>query len=160
MTAEELDFIPTGLHPVGNEFEITSDFGEINRRLRGGKPHKGVDFKTPIGTPCVAFRNGIVQMAGDGKEFGNRVWIYCDNLSLKFAFRVLYAHLNTIMVKEGEKVKEGQLIGFTGDTGVKIDPKSGLEVPSVTGPHLHFEVRILPADKAVRPRFYDLPLKY
>lgn len=137
-----------GRRPVGEEYFVKLDFGEeYSERLREklqlkAKYHRGIDYGTPKGTPCVAYRDGFIQLAGDEPSYGKRVWLYIDVPKEENAARVLYAHLDRISVVQGQKVKEGDLIGLTGETG------------KTSGPHLHFEVRELPEDKPIRPLFY------
>jgi murein DD-endopeptidase MepM/ murein hydrolase activator NlpD len=139
-----------GRRPVSSEYEITLDFGVaydpklIKKLGLKNKTHRGVDFGCPKGTPVIAYRDGIVMkdLCGFSTELGNRVWLYCDVPKEKNAARVLYAHLSKISVAPGQKVKEGDIIGLSGDTG------------RAEGPHLHFEVRTLPNDESIQPLFY------
>lgn len=85
--------------------------------------HEGIDLVAKKGKPIYATANGIVQSAGYEKGYGNRLVI----MHLP-GMKSLYAHLWITMVKKGEKVLQGQLIGLVGDTGL------------VTGPHLHYEI--------------------
>ncbi len=86
--------------------------------------HPGLDISTQLGNKVFATANGIVIVAEYRKGYGNVVII--DH---GFGFSTLYAHLSKIAVKEGQKVKRWDVIGYVGTTG-----KS-------TGPHLHYEVR-------------------
>lgn len=93
--------------------------------------HEGIDFHAPIGTPVYAAANGKVIIAEKLVNRGNAVylqhgWDVCSG----------YLHMSKIAVKVGEKVKKGDLLGYSGDTGF------------VTGPHLHWEVRVngIPVD--------------
>ena len=102
---------------------ISGHFG--GQRIMNGKkmnPHQGTDIACPIGTPVKAAADGIVTLSG-GPYFysGNMVVLeHGHNLT------TLYAHLNKVNVKLGEKVKQGQVIAYSGKTG------------RVTGPHLHW----------------------
>jgi murein DD-endopeptidase MepM/ murein hydrolase activator NlpD len=98
---------------------ITSLFGP-----RGGRKHKGVDVGVPIGVSVVAMRDGVVTKAGRGTGYGNVIYIKHDD-----GYETRYAHLNSFNVRAGAKVKQGQVIAKSGNTGVG------------TGPHLHFEIR-------------------
>lgn len=106
---------------------ISSPFGEtrISAASGGARPHKGVDISAPLGTPIVAAAEGMVVFAGWQAEMGKS--IYLDH---GHGFATMYGHLKTIMVKQGEKVKKGQIIGTVGMTG------------NSTGPHLHYEVHV------------------
>lgn len=121
--------IPKFIWPV--EGTITSRFG-----WRGHEHHDGIDIAAPAGTPIVAAADGIVlYSSGRLRGYGNMIVI-------KHTPRVftIYAHNKKNLVKKGQKVKQGQVIGLVGSTG------------HTTGPHLHFEIRIgnVPVD----------PLKY
>lgn len=106
---------------------ISSAFGEtrLSPAAGGVRPHRGVDISAPLGTPILAAAEGIVVFAGWQAEMGKS--IYLDH---GHGFATMYGHLKTIMVKEGEKVKKGQIIGTVGMTG------------NSTGPHLHYEVHV------------------
>lgn len=88
------------------------------------KYHKGIDFTAPKGTDIQATGDGkIVSINKIGNGYGKHVLI--DH---GFGYKTLYAHMNTISVKVGERVKKGQKIGLVGSTGTS------------TAPHLHYEV--------------------
>lgn len=86
--------------------------------------HKGQDYPMPVGSEVKAALDGTVFDDAPGYEYGITVQIDHEN-----GFQTLYGHLSQALVKPGDKVKKGQVIGKSGDTG------------NVTGPHLHFEVR-------------------
>lgn len=86
------------------------------------KPHRGIDYAAPRGTPVFAAGNGTVTKAGYNKFNGNYVFIkHPSGIVTK------YLHLNKRKIKRGQKVKQGQTIGTVGSTGM------------ATGPHLHYE---------------------
>lgn len=85
--------------------------------------HEGVDFEAPIGTPVHVTGNGVVTYTGRRGGYGNLVEV--DN---GFGYETLYAHLSKFLVKVGEKVRRGQVIALSGDTGLS------------TGPHVHYGV--------------------
>lgn len=87
------------------------------------KFHEGMDFAAKRGTPINATGDGRVTKAQRVRGYGN-----CIVINHGFDYETLYAHLNSIDVRRGQKVKRGQKIGEVGSTG-----KS-------TGPHLHYEV--------------------
>ncbi len=95
------------------------------QRIMNGKkmnPHQGTDIACPIGTEVKAAANGIVTLSG-GPYFysGNMIVLeHGHNLT------TVYAHLDKVKVKQGDKVKQGQVIALSGKTG------------RVTGPHLHW----------------------
>ncbi len=88
--------------------------------------HKGVDMSTDYGVPVYATGDGVVEKVDQGKRrrgYGRQIVI-----NHKFGYKTRYAHLQKILVKPGDKVQRGQLIGEVGSTG------------GSTGPHLHYEV--------------------
>jgi murein DD-endopeptidase MepM/ murein hydrolase activator NlpD len=104
---------------------LTSRFG-----LRRGRRHDGIDLAAPEGTPIRAAARGEVLYAGDQSGYGLIVILrHADN------FITVYAHNAENLVREGQKVDQGQEIARVGRTG------------RTTGPHLHFEVR-----EGTRPR--------
>lgn len=112
------------------EFSRISSGFNLKRRhpvLNLIRAHKGVDYAAPNGTPVMAAGNGkIVYKAGKG-GYGNTVMIQHDSKN-----RTLYAHLARYArnVNLGSKVKQGQVIGYVGQTGL------------ATGPHLHYEFQV------------------
>jgi len=103
----------------------------------GGSGHNGIDYPTPVGTPVYAAADGTVTFAGDGRNNSWMGWQAGNCILLKHSDKYTgYAHLNNggIKVSNGQAVKKGQLIGYTGSTG------------NSTGPHLHFEVLPLRPD--------------
>ena len=110
------------------------DYGEAAAKFhasRGGRMHEGQDIFARPGTPLVAVRDGIVLDGGGGRSFysyggGNTFVMYSPLDDRSY----VYLHMKSpALVKAGERVKAGQLIGYVGCTG------------SCDGFHLHFEVR-------------------
>lgn len=100
--------------------------------------HPGVDIDAPRGTPVVAIANGVVEKAPmQSSGFGNHVLIRHPNVPTdgggKTTLRSTYAHLDTLIVNEGDIVHKGQIIGTVGNTGL---------VFGATGYHLYFQVDI------------------
>ncbi len=103
----------------------TSGFGVRRDPFTGlAGYHTGIDIARSIGTPVYASKDGIVKFVGWSGGYG-----LCIFIKHQFGYETVYAHLSTINVKVGHKVKAGQLIGKVGNTGRS------------TGAHLHFEVR-------------------
>lgn len=98
--------------------EISSRFG-----MRGRKPHKGIDIRSPKGADIVAAGAGVVEFAGRQHGYGRTVIINHGT------YRTLYGHLNSIAVLRGERVAARMVVGEVGTSG------------NASGPHLHFEVR-------------------
>ena len=102
-----------------------------------GSLHRAIDLRAAVGTPVYAAEDGTVDwvQTWDGRStsgnqsYGNLVRIrHADYHGGKL--QTLYAHLQRVTVKNGQAVREGELIGYSGNTG------------NSTGPHLHFEVRL------------------
>jgi murein DD-endopeptidase MepM/ murein hydrolase activator NlpD len=109
---------------------VTSPFG-----MRWGRMHEGIDISVPEGTPIHAAASGRVILAAYTGGYGNYTCIdHGGGLS------TCYAHQSSFAVSSGQSVQQGQVIGYSGNTG------------SSTGPHLHFEVRVNGA--AVDPMGY------
>lgn len=97
------------------------------------RPHLGVDYAAPAGTPVVAVASGRVVFAGVRSGYGNLVQVRHAR-----GYESMYAHLQSILVSPGDQVSQGQLIGRVGRTG------------HATGPHLDF--RVLQHGKFLNPR--------
>jgi len=134
-----LKAIPT-IKPVKNEdlTRMASGYGyRSDPFTKARKFHRGMDFTAPRGTPVYATGNGVVKRA-DRRSSGYGRHIRIDH---GFGYTSLYAHLYKYVVKRGQKVKRGDLIGFVGSTGRS------------QAPHLHYE--IIKDGKRVNPlNFY------
>jgi murein DD-endopeptidase MepM/ murein hydrolase activator NlpD len=106
------------IRPIGGP--ITSPFG-----MRWGHLHPGIDFGVPIGTPIHAAKAGTVVFSGSMSGYGNAVVIDHGG-----GFSTLYGHQSRTAVSVGQHVNQGDVIGYSGNTGFS------------TGPHLHFETRV------------------
>lgn len=124
-----------------SKFWLSSFFGP--RKNPSGKWgfHRGIDMAAIKGTPVVAAYEGEVVEANQAKGFGKTVVIAHNH-----KYRTRYAHLSKILVKVGQRVKQGELIGKVGDTGM-VRSKHGRD-PS----HLHFEVYVF--GKPVNPMYF------
>ena len=105
--------------PMQNVDKISSSFG-----YRGGELHEGVDLPKPQGTPVLAARDGRVIFVGYAGGHGR-----CILLEHRDNFFTRYSHNSVLLVKKGDLVRKGQVIGYVGSTGHS------------TGNHLHFEIR-------------------
>ena len=109
-----------------NGARLSSPFGKRKHPILGfNKMHTGTDFAAPTGTPIMASGDGVVtraQWCGGG---GN-----CVKIKHNSVYQTIYAHMSKFGrgIKKGAKVKQGQIIGYVGSTGLS------------TGPHLHYEV--------------------
>lgn len=119
--------IPTLWPLKGVRGYVTNQFGPAIHFLTGEwYLHKGLDIGYGMGTPIMATANGKITIKDyDERGFGNYMVI-----SHKYGFDTKYAHLQNIYVKEGQLVKQGDVIGTMGNSGLS------------DGPHLHYEVRI------------------
>ncbi|MFN9393331.1 MAG: M23 family metallopeptidase, partial [Flavobacteriales bacterium] len=135
---EMLQSIPA-IQPVSNKDlkRIASGFGmRIHPIYKIARMHSGLDFTADIGAEVYATGDGVVQSIDDKLSgYGHHVV-----LRHGFGFETLYAHLSRAVVKPGEKVKRGQVIGYVGNSGTS------------TGPHLHYEV--MKNGQKVNPVFY------
>lgn len=113
----------TMLRPV-NGARQSSGFGLRRHPILGySRMHKGLDFAAGRGTPIYATSDGIVTFAGRNGGYGNFVRIkHAGNLASG------YAHMSKIVARSGARVRQGQVIGYVGTTGLS------------TGPHLHYEI--------------------
>lgn len=105
---------------------ISSNFNLSRRHpiLNTIRAHRGTDYAAPTGTPVVATSDGKVTFAAHNGSFGNLVVIQHGD-----RFETKYAHLNAFAkgIRNGSRVRQGQIVGYVGSTG------------SATGPHLHYE---------------------
>ncbi len=100
------------------------DGGYISAYRGDGRGHKGIDIAAPYGTPIFATANGYVTRAGNrGDGYGNCVRVAQDDSNDS-----LYAHMSSIAISNGDRVVEGQILGYVGSTG------------DSDGNHLHFEI--------------------
>jgi murein DD-endopeptidase MepM/ murein hydrolase activator NlpD len=109
-----------------NGARLSSSFGMRKHPIDGfNKMHKGTDFAAPSGTPIMASGSGVIKRARWCGGGGN-----CIKIKHNSTYETIYAHMKNFArgIKEGLRVKQGQIIGYVGSTG-----KS-------TGPHLHYEV--------------------
>ena len=111
-----------------NGARLSSSFGMRKHPILGfNKMHQGTDFAAPSGTPIMASGSGTIVLAKWCGGGGN-----CVKIKHNSTYQTIYAHMKSFGrgIKKGKKVKQGQIIGYVGSTGVS------------TGPHLHYEVLI------------------
>ena len=128
----KVDFIWPAEGRISSVFGLRRFFNEQER-----SPHNGLDIAAATGTPIRATAGGTVIDAGDFFFSGNMIFIDHGQGIIS-----LYAHMDRIVIKPGDTVKQGQLIGTVGSTG------------RATGPHLHFAIF---ANKALIDPIYMLP---
>ena len=124
--AELLASIPA-VQPISNKDlkRMASGFGFRTHPIYKTEHfHTGMDFSANIGTEIYATGDGVIERADDlAQGYGNHVVI-----NHGFGYETLYGHMSRIAVKEGQRVKRGDVIGYVGSTGMS------------TAPHLHYEV--------------------
>ena len=109
-----------------NGARLSSPFGMRKHPILGfNKMHKGTDFAAPMGTPIMASGSGTITRAKWCGGGGN-----CIKIKHNSTYETVYAHMKSFAkgIKVGKKVRQGQIIGYVGSTGMS------------TGPHLHYEV--------------------
>lgn len=136
LSQEEQDIInikntATFIKPI--EGIITSKYGiRENATGRVPKNHTGIDIAANLGTIIKAATDGEVVLASEEGDYGKHLKIQIGEVS------IIYAHCNSLYVKQGDKIVQGQEIAEVGSTG------------NSTGPHLHFEIRI--SERTVDPQ--------
>jgi len=140
VTSEEMSALMQHV-PNGSPIEyrgITSKFGyRTHPTLQRKEFHRGSDMKAPLKTPVYATADGIVEWAAEHKRSGYGNLIILDH---SFGFKTYFGHLNKIVVKSGQFIKRGDLVGYTGNSGMS------------NGPHLHYEVRFI--QRALNPFWF------
>lgn len=122
-----------------DEYQFTSPYG-----VRFGKLHAGIDLAAPEGTPYKAVHAGVVTAAGYNGGYG-----YAITIKHSDGTEMIYAHSRRLLVKAGDTVKAGQVIGEVGNTGYSY------------GTHLHLEVHVngAPTDPIVFLREHGVDIK-
>ena len=118
--------------------QVTSTYGiRLDPFTKKLAFHAGVDFKADTGTKIEAAMDGVVKFVGRKNMYGNAIILKHDN-----GYESLYGHLSRTMVKQGQRIKQKEVIGLAGSTGRS------------TGPHLHFE--LIKNGKKIDPLSTDL----
>lgn len=128
-------------YPLQRQARVSSPFNPNRRHPVTGRvrPHKGVDFSVPQGTPIIAPADGLVEkVAYQGGGAGRYVVLRHGR-----EYQTVYMHLSRPLVRAGQTVKKGERIALSGNTGIS------------TGPHLHYEFHI--NGRAVNPLTVKLP---
>lgn len=116
--------LPAILPIAKGQGRIISGFGmRFHPILRYRRMHTGIDIAAPRGTTLYATGNGVVKSTKRRSGYGK-----CVVINHGFGYETLYGHMNKIIVKEGRKVKRGDIIGYVGSTGLS------------KAPHVHYEV--------------------
>lgn len=114
--------------PVRGDVRLASGFGmRFHPLLNERRMHTGVDWATSPGTPILAAGSGVIEEAGRKGQYGNYVRIRHPN-----GYHTAYGHMLRFRkgIKAGDKIRQGEIIGYVGATGL------------ASGPHLHYEVLI------------------
>jgi murein DD-endopeptidase MepM/ murein hydrolase activator NlpD len=127
--------------PVSSKYRISSSFNPRRVHPVTGllRPHNGTDFATPIGTPIFATGDGVVSRVLNHKYAG----LYIE-ISNGQTYRTRFLHLSKALVRKGQRVKRGQKIALSGNSG------------RITGPHLHYELHL--RGRAVNAMTADIPI--
>lgn len=127
--------------PVSSKYRISSSFNPKRKHPITGllRPHNGTDFAVPIGTPLYATGDGTVSRVVNHKYAG----LYIE-ISNGQTYRTRFLHLSKALVKKGQRVKRGQKIALSGNSGRS------------TGPHLHYELHM--RGRAVNAMTADIPI--
>ena len=124
-----------------NGARLSSPFGMRKHPIDGyNKMHRGTDFAAPMGTPIMASGSGVITRARWCGGCGN-----CVKIKHNSTYETIYAHMKGFSrgIREGVRVKQGQVIGYVGSTG------------NSTGPHLHYEVVV--SGKKINSQKLKLP---
>jgi len=122
------------LHNIPNGYPIkyigiSSSFGWRKHPILNKREyHTGIDLRAKMNTVVRATADGIVEFAKYHKRSGYGKLLIIDH---NFGFKTMFGHLNKIVVKQGDFVKKGQIVAYTGNTGLS------------SGPHLHYEIRYI-----------------
>ncbi len=135
---ERISSIPA-IQPISNDDLLHPPYGygpRIDPVYKTPSFHHGMDFSAHTGTPIYATADGVIIRAdANSQGYGKHV-----RINHGYGYKTLYAHMSKILVKPGQHVKRGEIIGLVGNTGKSV------------GPHVHYEVRV--NDKPVNPINY------
>ncbi|MEW6686964.1 MAG: peptidoglycan DD-metalloendopeptidase family protein [Candidatus Edwardsbacteria bacterium] len=133
------DYLETKKSLLGDTPELAPLFGKLTskfgarrwKRSRHTEGHAGIDIAVPRGTAVLATADGVATWVGWKGDYGNLIELDHGN-----DYTTRYGHLSRFNIKTGDRVRKGEIIGYSGNTGRS------------TGPHLHYEVRIseIPVD--------------
>ena len=129
LTKDKLSMLASipAIQPVSNKNlkRMASGYGyRIHPIYKTRKMHAGMDFSAKTGTEIYATGNGTINKVRRSKKgYGNYV-----EINHGYGYKTLYAHMSKFIVKQGQKVKRGEVIGYVGNTGTSV------------APHLHYEV--------------------
>lgn len=117
---------------------ITSLYSQrVNPVLNNLEFHDGIDIYNEVGTDVVSVAKGVVTEVRYSETYGNLLKYQVQNWNNSKKIEIMYAHLDKILVEEGDILKEGDIVAKSGETGL------------ATGPHLHYSIFV--DDKAINP---------
>lgn len=127
------------IRPMAGSFALHGGFGMRLHPILGiRRHHEGIDIMNDVGTPVYATGDGIVNQSGStGSAYGIAV-----EINHGYEYTSIYAHLSRTVVSSNQKIKRGQLIAYSGNTGLS------------SGPHLHYEVTF--KNEKIDPRTFFL----
>ncbi|QEK38141.1 M23 family metallopeptidase [Candidatus Cytomitobacter indipagum] len=112
-----------------NGGKVTSNYGwRIHPILKVRKMHTGIDYGMPMGSPIYSPADGVISKSQACAGYGNYVEVVHNAYNKKIATG--YGHMTKLIVKRNQKVKQGEIIGYVGKTGM------------ATAPHLHYEIKV------------------
>lgn len=120
-------------HPVAPPFRISQHFGENPNYYRkfGFPGHEGIDYAVNVGTPILAPADGMVYQIRKAMTHPYGIHMRLRHRDTDGTiYETIFAHLSRVHLKEGQAVRQGDIIAWSGNTGT-----------STTGPHLHFTVK-------------------
>ena len=138
--------------PFNFDPRVTSRFSHSRYHpiLKKRRPHLGVDYGAPTGTPVLASASGTVVFAGRDGGYGNLLKIRHPN-----GYVTSYAHLSRIQARNGQKVSQGQQVAQVGSTGLSTGPHLDYRVQDKRGRFINPQkVSALPSDKPVDKRYW------
>lgn len=141
--ASSLTSIPS-IQPIDNKdlTNLVSGYGmRINPFHKARVPHQGIDFSAPRGTPVYATGNGKIKFIKNNSKLETGYGNYVE-IDHGFGYVTKYAHLNDVVVKVGEEIERGQVLGHVGSSG------------GSAAPHVHYEIML--NNKKTDPIYYML----
>ncbi|MCH6568829.1 MAG: M23 family metallopeptidase [Acidobacteria bacterium] len=139
--------------PFAFDRRITSRFSPSRYHpiLKKRRPHLGVDYGAPRGTPVLASADGTVIFAARKGGFGNLVRVRHPN-----GYITGYAHLSRMDVRRGQRVRQGERIGRVGSTGLSTAPHLDYRVQNRSGKYVNpKELAALPSDRGVEKEYWN-----
>ena len=138
MRIQLLHFPSTSPISLTEMTKVTSVYNErVNPITHEKEFHWGIDYAAKEGTPVLATADGVIEEVATEKGFGNVI-----RINHIFGYSSLYGHLEKIIVKQNQRIKQGDIIGLVGSTGQS------------TGPHLHYEMYYL--KKRINPNIFQI----